>query len=88
MKLLHDANEGFEYDIFLDSSVTCTGCLWQTAIMRDNVDRFGGFVSIDAMKRGLNNSYGHMCLSPCIMRWKFFVLVVRVLFVTKEMKLT
>ena len=54
MRFLHDANEGFEYELLLDSSGTCTGCIWQTAIMRDNFDRFGEFVSIDAMKRGLN----------------------------------
>ena len=54
MKLLHDANEGFEYEIFLDSSGTCTGYLWHTDIMRNDFDRFGRFVSIDEIKQGLN----------------------------------
>ena len=51
MKLLHDANEGFE--LFIDSSGTYTGCLWQTAIMHDNFDGFGGLFCIDAMKQRL-----------------------------------
>ena len=50
MKILHDANEVFEYELLIDSSATCTGCLWQTDIMRNNFDSFGGFFSIDAMK--------------------------------------
>ena len=54
MKLLHDTNKGFEYELFLDSSGTCTGCIWQTDIMRDNFDKFGGSFSIDAIKTGLN----------------------------------
>ena len=49
MKILHDANEVFEYEILLYFSRTCTGCLWQTAIMSKYFDRFGGFVSIDAI---------------------------------------
>ena len=54
MKLLKQGNQGFEYLLVQDSSGKCTGCLWQTAIMRDNFDRFVGFISIDVMKRGLN----------------------------------
>ena len=74
------------YEIFLDSSGTCTVFLRQTSIMHNNFDRFGEFVSIDATKRGLKNSYVHMCLSPFIMRWKHFVLVASVLFVPKRHK--
>ena len=40
--------------MFYDTSGKPTGCVWQTAIMRDNFERFGGFVAIDAMKRELN----------------------------------
>ena len=61
MKILHDANEVFEYELLIDYSATCTGCLWQTAIMRDNVDRFGGFFSLNAMWQGLNKF-----LWPCV----------------------
>ena len=46
IKLLKQANQGFQYELLQDSSGKCTGCLWQTAVMRDNFDRFGGFLSI------------------------------------------
>ena len=60
MKLLPGDNEGFEYELFLDSSVTCTGCLEHTSIACDGFYRLGVFVSIGAMRRGLKNSYRHM----------------------------
>ena len=31
-----------------------TGCIWQTVIMRDNFERFGGFLSMDAMLHPIN----------------------------------
>ena len=37
MKLLHDANEGFEFEILLEYFGTCTGCIWQTASTRNNL---------------------------------------------------
>ena len=55
IKLLHDSNEGFEYEILLYYSGTCTSCLCQTSIMNNSFDRFGGFFSIYAMNRGLKN---------------------------------
>ena len=48
MKLLHDANEGFEYELLLDSYGTYTCCLGQTAIMRDNFEMFGNCFCIEA----------------------------------------
>ena len=37
-----------------NESVQYTGCIWQTTTMKDNCDRFEGFLSIDAMKCGIN----------------------------------
>ena len=51
---LQDSNSGFDYQLLADSNGRYTGCIWQTSTMKDNFDRFGGFVSIDAMKRGIN----------------------------------
>jgi len=54
MQSLQDSNSGFDYQLLADSNGRYTGCIWQTSTMKDNFDRFGGFVSIDAMKRGIN----------------------------------
>ena len=55
MLSLEIQNEGFAVT-FLRSSQGCiTGCIWQTGFMRDNFERFGGFVSMDAMKRNLTS---------------------------------
>ena len=51
---LQQNNNGFSVTFLQDSNGRYTGCIWQTAIMRDNFERFGTFISIDAMKRGLN----------------------------------
>ena len=54
MEILREHNSGFRYVLLQDKSGKYTGCLWQTATMRDSFERFGGFISIDAMKRGIN----------------------------------
>ena len=55
MLSLQSQNEGFSVT-FLRSNQGCiTGCIWQTAIMRDNFERFGGFKNMDTMKRHLTN---------------------------------
>ena len=54
MEALRDSNVGFDYQLLADSNGRHTGCIWQTSTMKDNFDRFGGFLSIDAMKRGIN----------------------------------
>lgn len=55
MDLLKKSNKGFRYELFHDSNGKCTGCVWQTTTMRDNFERFGGFIALDAMKRELNS---------------------------------
>lgn len=54
MSMMEAGNAGFRYQMFYDTTGRCTGCVWQTATMRDNFDRFGGFFALDAMKRALN----------------------------------
>ena len=61
VKLLKMSNKGFRYQLFYDTTDKCTGCVWQTATMRDNFERHGGFVALDAMKRELNT-----LLWPCM----------------------
>lgn len=55
MDLLKKSNKGFLYELFHDTRGKCTGCVWQTSIMRDNFERFGGFIALDAMKREINS---------------------------------
>ena len=54
MQLLAQHNPGFRHVLLQDKSGKYTGCIWQTAVMRDSFEQFGGFISIDAMKRGIN----------------------------------
>ena len=55
MSLLSQSNHGFRCVFIHDPSGKCTGCIWQTATMRDNFETFGGFLAVDAMKRGTND---------------------------------
>ena len=54
MKLLAASAPGFFYVIALDASSTANGVVWMTATMCDNVKRFGSYISLDTMKRGIN----------------------------------
>ena len=54
MEALRESNIGFDYQLLADTNGRCTGCIWQTSTMKDNFDRFGCFLNIDAMKRGIN----------------------------------
>ena len=54
LKILSEQAVGFAYELAYDSEGTINGAVWQTATMRDNFERFGGFICLDIMKRGLN----------------------------------
>jgi hypothetical protein len=57
-------NAGFKYQMFQGSNGKITGCIWQTAVMRDNFERFGNFVCVDSMKRELNTyAWPYMAIS-------------------------
>ena len=51
MELVEKHNIGFEFTMFQDSSRKCTGCTWQTSIIRDHFERFGHYTSLDALKK-------------------------------------
>ena len=50
---------GFLFRFAYDSNGTCNGVLWMTASMRENFRIFGSFISLDAMKRGINTFLWH-----------------------------
>ena len=54
MGVLRDCSIGFDYQLLTDSNGRHTGCVWQISTMKDNFDRFSGYLSIDALKRGIN----------------------------------
>lgn len=49
---LHD--NGFTYKIFFNVRNEISGFMWMTSTMRSNFERFGSFISLDAMKRSTN----------------------------------
>lgn len=54
MALLRERCKGFDYELAYDTDGDLIGIVWQTATMRDNYERFGGYISLDSMKRGIN----------------------------------
>jgi len=56
MRLMKKNHKGFEYRLLSNLKGEYTGCIWQTSVMRENFERFGGFISIDAMKRAINTN--------------------------------
>ena len=74
MKLLEKSHKGFKHTMLLDSNGNYTGYIWQTAIMSDNFNRYGHYISTDALKWDINtflwnyvaialiNEIGKLCL--------------------------
>ena len=54
MERLKSEDPEFAYQILTDDTGEVTGCLWMTSTMRQNFESFGGFISVDAMKRDIN----------------------------------
>ena len=55
MLSLESNNKGFAVTLLKCAETgRLTGCIWQTAIMRDNFEQFGGFFSMNAMLRPIN----------------------------------
>ena len=64
MLSLERQNDGFVVSFLRSNQGRITGCIWQTVIMCDNFERFGGFISMDAMKRNLTNlDWSYMSIS-------------------------
>ena len=86
MLSLECQNEGFVVTNLRSNQGRITGCIWQTAIMRDNFERFGGFISMDAMKRNLTNlDWPYMSICMYNELNSLYVLHVRVLCVVREL---
>ena len=45
MGALRDSNSGFDHQLQADTDGLYTGCIWQTSTMKDNFDRFCGFLT-------------------------------------------
>ena len=54
LELMRQGAKGFAYELAVDEDGTIMGIVWQTATMRDNIERFGKYQSIDMMPRGIN----------------------------------
>ena len=54
MGLCPKKNQGFKFIMLKDSSGKETRILYQTAMMRDNFERFSHLYLMDMMKRGMN----------------------------------
>jgi hypothetical protein len=54
MSLLQSQTTEFVYEFATDSYGKVDGLVWQTATMRSNFERYGGYISFDTMKREIN----------------------------------
>jgi len=54
MELIARTARGFVYAFALDENGKVNGLVWQTATMRRNYELFGGYISLDTMKRAIN----------------------------------
>ena len=54
LKMMGENAKGFVYDVAKDGNGEVVGAVWQTATMRDNFERFGGYSCLDVMKREIN----------------------------------
>ena len=51
---LRERRKGFDHELAHDSDGDLIVIVWQAATMRDNFERFGGHISLDTMKRGID----------------------------------
>ena len=55
LELIRENAKGFEYELAVDDEGVVNGAVWQTATMRDNFERFGGYIASDSMYRTINS---------------------------------
>ena len=46
MQLIAENNKGFQYQFLQNNLGTITGYVWQISVMRDDFERFGGYIYI------------------------------------------
>ena len=51
---LSEKDEGFTYNIAKNSNNEATGVVWMTSVMCSNFEKFGTYISLDAMKKKTN----------------------------------
>ena len=54
LKLISQNAKGFSYKLSYDNQMCITGVVWMTSTMRSSFERFGSYIALDTMKRGLN----------------------------------
>ena len=54
MEMLRLKDKDFVYEVLKNEYGKITGCLWMTSTMRMNFELYGGYLSVDAMKRDIN----------------------------------
>ena len=59
MEMMEAKCEGFTFRLAHGADGGCNGVMWMTPTMRENFRRFGSFISLDAMKRGINTFLWH-----------------------------
>ena len=59
MEMMEAKVKGFTFRLAHGTDGACNGVLWMTPTMRENFRRFGSFISLDAMKRGINTFLWH-----------------------------
>mmetsp|Transcript_22195 Transcript_22195/g.33814 ORF Transcript_22195/g.33814 Transcript_22195/m.33814 type:complete len:1088 (-) Transcript_22195:54-3317(-) len=64
MKSMYD---GFDFRISYDICDRITGVCWMTAVMRGSLEKFGSYITLDAMKHELNNLHWPY-FAPALMR--------------------
>ena len=54
VEILVAKEKSFVHELLADSYGNDAGCTWQTSVMRDNFERVGSFLPIDAINKGIN----------------------------------
>ena len=64
LDLIRENAKGFAYELAVDDEGGLNGAVWQTATMRDNFERFGGYIASDSMFRTINSwNWPYMAIS-------------------------
>ena len=54
MSTMAKLNKGFAFQFLQDTTGRYTGCIWMTATMRSDFERFGSYICLDAMQKTIN----------------------------------
>jgi len=54
LRLIAEKDSSFLFKIAYSGMGDLSGCVWQTGVMRGNYENFGHYISLDAMRRELN----------------------------------